>query len=101
MSYAEERSCRLGMTRCPGCPGTNPVIAPDGPRNSPYLFIGEAPGKEENNRGRPFIGQTGKEFNEHYLKLANLTRDDIRITNTIKCLPQHKSKSKEFQAIKQ
>ena len=100
MTYAEQRSQRLGMTRCPACPGTCPVIAPDGPPNSPYLFIGEAPGKEENARGRPFIGQTGKEFNNHYLPLSGLTRDDIRITNTVKCYTEDKSNSAKFQNIK-
>lgn len=100
MSYAAERMERLGLQRCPMCPRTCPVIAPDGPPNSPYLFIGEAPGKEENSRGRPFIGKTGREFNEHYLPLAGLTRDDIRITNTRKCYTEENTDSAKFQEVK-
>lgn len=100
MSYAEQISARSGITRCPGCPRTNPVIPPDGPPNSPYLFIGEAPGKEENSRGRPFIGNTGREFNNHYLPLAGLGRDDIRITNCVKCFTTESSDGGKFQEMK-
>ena len=51
------------------------------------MFIGEAPGKDENKWGRPFVGKTGKEVNEHYLPLAGLRRDASYFTNAIKCLP--------------
>lgn len=71
--------------RCPDCPRTHPVIGPDGPSSSNILFVGERPGKEENSRGRPFIGQTGRECNEHYLPIAGLSRDNVRFTNSVKC----------------
>lgn len=100
MSYAQDRMDKLGLVRCPACPRTNPVIAPDGPPDSAFLFIGEAPGKEENARGRPFIGKTGREFNDHYLPLAGLTRDSIRITNTVKCFTMENSDSAKFQEMK-
>lgn len=51
------------------------------------FFIGEAPGREEDSGGRPFIGQAGMEFNDNYLQLAGLHRDEIYITNTVKCRP--------------
>lgn len=51
------------------------------------MFIGEAPGKEENKRGVPFVGKTGQEVNEHYLPLAGLKRETSYFTNAIKCLP--------------
>lgn len=75
------------MTRCSLCPGINNCIAPDGPCDAEVVFIGEAPGKDENKEGRPFIGKTGREVNEHYLPLAGLRRDNAYFTNTIKCLP--------------
>ena len=74
-----------GLTRCPECPGTTPVIPSDGPMDSPILFIGEKPGKEENNRGRCFVGQTGREFNEHLVPLSGFTRDQVRMTNATRC----------------
>jgi DNA polymerase len=49
------------------------------------VFVGEAPGRDEDRYGRPFVGKTGKEFNEHYLTVAGLRRDDIYMTNTVKC----------------
>jgi uracil-DNA glycosylase family 4 len=63
------------------------MIDGDGPTNARVVFIGEAPGYEENNKRRPFTGNTGKEFNDHYLLLAGLYRDIVYITNTVKCYP--------------
>ncbi len=73
------------IDRCPLCPGTHRCVQPDGPEVCDILFIGERPGQEENKLGRPFIGKAGREFNENYLWLAGLDREDIRITNTVLC----------------
>src|SRR5438128_808827 len=73
--------------RCALCPGVNACIGPDGPENAELLFIGEAPGRDENRKGRVFIGKTGDEVNRHYLPLAGLRRDAVRFTNAIRCLP--------------
>lgn len=51
------------------------------------MFIGEAPGKDENKKGMVFIGKTGDEVNTHYLPLAGLRRSAVRFTNAIRCLP--------------
>jgi uracil-DNA glycosylase family 4 len=73
---------------CPSCPRVNQPVPGDGPADAEIMFIGEAPGKDENRYKRPFVGRTGKEFNETYLPLAGLRRNDIYLTNTIKCLPR-------------
>lgn len=73
------------MIRCAICPGTNACLPPDG--EGDLLFIGEAPGKQENQRGRVFIGKTGDEVNRHYLPLAGLRRESVVFTNAIRCLP--------------
>ena len=52
-----------------------------GPIPCDILFIGEAPGKTEVEKGEPFVGSAGKNFQFH-LDLINLDRSDIRITNT-------------------
>lgn len=81
------------MDRCALCPRVNACIPPDGPADAEILFIGEAPGKDEDKQakqrppGRPFIGKTGDEVNRHYLPLAGLRRDAVRSTNAIGCLP--------------
>jgi uracil-DNA glycosylase len=73
------------INRCPSCPSTHRCVQPDGPTESPIVFIGERPGGDENKHGRPFIGKSGREFNENYLWLAGLRREDIYITNTVLC----------------
>lgn len=75
------------MNRCPACPGINNCIAPEVGKCNDYTFVGEAPGRVENESGHVFWGKTGKEFTEHYLPLAGLRRGDVYITNAIKCLP--------------
>lgn len=74
------------MIRCALCPRVNACVPGDGP-DGEVLFIGEAPGKDENRLGRVFIGKTGEEVNGHYLPLAGLRRPLVRFTNAIKCLP--------------
>lgn len=75
------------ITRCTLCPGTNACLEPDGPGEADILFIGEAPGAQENRKGRVFIGKTGDEVNRHYLPLAGLRRDRVLFTNAIRCFP--------------
>lgn len=75
------------MRRCGLCPGVNHCIGPDGPDDAEVVFIGEAPGKRENEKRKVFIGPTGQEVNEHYLPLAGLRREDVSFTNAIRCLP--------------
>ena len=78
MSY----DCR---SRCGKCTGEFAVVPGNGPVNSPLIFVGERPGRDENANGIPFCGQAGKEFNLHYLHLAGLERPTVRVTNTVKC----------------
>jgi len=75
------------MERCDLCPAKHNMVPASGPEDSHVIFIGEAPGKDENRQGIPFVGKTGREVNEHYLPLAGLRRDNVRFTNSIKCLP--------------
>ena len=74
-------------SRCPDCPGVKTCVGGDGPLNADILFVGEAPGQDENRKGLPFIGKTGREVNEHYLPLAGLRRERVRFDNAISCLP--------------
>lgn len=50
------------------------------------VFIGEAPGSEENRQGEPFVGRAGKLLNKT-LENAGLTRQEVYITNVVKCRP--------------
>jgi len=64
---------------------TQPVPG-DGNPESEIVFIGEAPGKSEDEQGRPFVGAAGK-FLAEMLKNINLKREDIYITNIVKYRP--------------
>ena len=57
-----------------------------GNANADIIFIGEAPGKKEDELGEPFVGATGK-FLDTMLEKINLERKDIYITNIVKCRP--------------
>ena len=71
--------CALHFSRKNAVPG-------EGPADSEIMFIGEGPGFYENEQGRPFVGQAGK-FLEELLAEVNLTREQVFITNVVKCRP--------------
>jgi len=62
------------------------LVFGDGNPDSEVVFIGEAPGKNEDLQGKPFVGAAGKFLNE-MLDMIGLTRDDIYITNIVKYRP--------------
>lgn len=71
--------CRLYKNRINAVPG-------EGNPNSPIVFVGEAPGKQENIDGRPFVGAAGKLLNE-LLASQGWQRTDVFITNIVKDQP--------------
>jgi len=73
------------LDRCSICDGKCRPVPGDGPKPAKVMLIGERPGREENAKGRPFIGQSGQELNDTYLRLAGLHRDDVYVTNAVKC----------------
>src|SRR5262245_3143662 len=52
----------------------------------PAMIVGEAPGKNEDERGEPLVGQAGRELSKA-LHAAGLEREDVYITNVVKCRP--------------
>jgi len=73
------KKCKLHETRI------NTVFG-EGSANAKVMIIGEAPGKDEDISGKPFVGRAGKLLTE-ILSSINLERNDIFITNTVKCRP--------------
>ena len=71
--------CRLGTSRINAVPG-------EGNLQTEIVFVGEGPGKNEDEQGIPFCGASGK-FLEELLASINLTRQDVFITNVVKCRP--------------
>ncbi|RLF11820.1 MAG: uracil-DNA glycosylase [Thermoprotei archaeon] len=73
------RKCRLWASRNKPVPGY-------GNPDAEVLFIGEAPGYNEDLEGKPFVGAAGK-FLDQLLGLAGLRRSEVFITNILKCRP--------------
>lgn len=72
-------SCRLSNKRLHVVPG-------DGPCRSKIMFIGEAPGKDEDTLGKPFVGQAGKVL-DRAIEKAGGDRSKVYIGNIVKCRP--------------
>lgn len=62
------------------------LVFGDGNPDAELVFIGEAPGKNEDLQGKPFVGAAGKFLNE-MLEMIDLTREDVYITNIVKYRP--------------
>jgi len=71
--------CELSKTRINSVPGK-------GNFHSDVIFVGEAPGKNEDAHGEPFIGIAGKKLSIS-LEEAGITREEVYITNIVKCRP--------------
>ncbi|HEX7830716.1 MAG TPA: uracil-DNA glycosylase [Thermoanaerobaculia bacterium] len=71
--------CRLAGTR------TNVVFGVGNP-NADLMFIGEAPGRDEDLKGEPFVGRAGQLLTD-IIKAMKLTREQVYIANVIKCRP--------------
>ena len=73
------RKCRLHKTR------RMPVVG-EGRLDAMYMFVGEAPGREEDLQGRPFVGAAGRILTDALLS-AGVAREEVYITNVVKCRP--------------
>lgn len=79
---AQAAACR----KCALCEGRTNVVPGFGNPEARVMLIGEAPGKNEDLQGRPFVGAAGKYLTE-LLGYAGLTRDEVFIANVLKCRP--------------
>lgn len=82
----ELRASMQGCTRCDLCETRTNLVFGDGDPHARILVVGEAPGKNEDLQGVPFVGAAGKFLNE-LLEDAGLKREDIFIANVLKCRP--------------
>lgn len=79
--------CRLRKTATQVVPG-------EGSPQADIMFIGEGPGKREDESGRPFVGPAGR-FLSKLLKSIDLARKDVFITNMVKCRPPNNRDPKD------
>ena len=73
-------------TKCDLHYDRNKIVIGDGNLDSKVMFIGEAPGEEEDKQGLPFVGRAGQLLTK-MLAAINLTREDVYIANIVKCRP--------------
>lgn len=89
-------NCELCKTRTKSVPGK-------GNFQSDVMFVGEAPGRNEDQQGEPFVGVAGKRLNDA-LENIGVSRDSVYITNVVKCRPpnnrvpsvEERNKCKEY-----
>lgn len=75
-----------GCTRCRLADGRQKVVFGSGNPDADLMFIGEAPGADEDRQGLPFVGAAG-ELLTRIIAAMEMTRDEVYIANVIKCRP--------------
>ena len=83
------QNCELYKTK-------NKTVFSDGCENAPIMFIGEAPGQNEDETGIPFIGRAGQLLRK-FLFEVDIKQDDFYIANTIKCRPPKNRKPTQVE----
>jgi uracil-DNA glycosylase family 4 len=81
--FHDARAC----TKCPQLAATrNTVVFGSGNADANLMFVGEAPGKNEDEQGLPFVGQAGRLLDQLLAEIG-LTRADVFVVNVLKCRP--------------
>ena len=76
-----------GCTRCPLAHTRTQVVFGVGNPSADLMFVGEAPGQQEDLQGEPFVGRSGQLLDRMVLEEMGLTREQFYIANTVKCRP--------------
>lgn len=80
-----EEMCKT-CTKCELHKTRNNIVFGKGDTNTNLMFVGEAPGEQEDKTGIPFVGKSGQLFDK-ILAAIDLSRDEIFISNIVKCRP--------------
>ncbi|MBK5233300.1 MAG: uracil-DNA glycosylase [Thermoleophilia bacterium] len=80
--FREARTC----VKCPLSESRTQVVFGAGNADAELMFVGEAPGAEEDRQGLPFVGRSGALLTS-MLENAGISREDVFIANTLKCRP--------------
>ncbi|MFB6189807.1 MAG: uracil-DNA glycosylase family protein, partial [Halapricum sp.] len=83
----DEQLCVTDCERCPELVASRSrIVNGVGPTDADLVFVGEAPGAQEDEQGEPFVGRSGDVLDDA-LRDAGLSRADVRITNCVRCRP--------------
>ena len=81
-------------TRCRLHKGRNSIVFGDGNPKAKLVFVGEAPGADEDKQGIPFVGRAGKLLTQ-MIEAMGLQRQDVYICNVVKCRPPDNRKPED------
>jgi len=91
MAWEELEAAVAACTACGLCQSRTHTVFGVGQREAPWMFIGEAPGAEEDARGEPFVGQAGRLLDNMLASIGRSRRVDadhpVFIANVLKCRP--------------
>jgi len=87
MEWAALRQAIAGCTACALCRTRKQAVAGVGDEKADWLFVGEGPGAEEDERGEPFVGQAGKLLDAMLAAIDLRRGDKVYIANAVKCRP--------------
>jgi DNA polymerase len=73
--------------RCKLCRGRTNIVFGVGNPRAELVFVGEAPGRDEDLKGEPFVGRAGQLLTEIITKGMKMRREDVYIANVVKCRP--------------
>jgi uracil-DNA glycosylase len=85
-AWADLETEVAGCTQCDLCQTRTQTVFGTGSKIADWMVIGEAPGQTEDEQGKPFVGKAGQLLTE-MLRAAGLERDEVFITNILKCRP--------------
>jgi uracil-DNA glycosylase len=86
LSLAELKTVAQQCTACPLHRGRTHVVFGVGNPQAELMFVGEAPGRDEDLQGEPFVGRAGQLLTR-IIEAIGMTRQDVYIANVIKCRP--------------
>ena len=87
MDWAQLKSSASACTACILHKARKQAVLGVGDANAEWLFVGEGPGAEEDERGEPFVGQAGKLLDNMLAAIALKRGNNVYIANVVKCRP--------------
>lgn len=96
-SWADLQTEVAGCTKCALCETRIQTVFGTGSKTADWMIIGEAPGQHEDEQGKPFVGKAGLLLTE-MLRAAGLERNEVFITNILKCRPPNNRDPKPEEA---
>lgn len=87
MNWDELRESVSHCTGCALCSARKHVVFGEGPENARLMFIGEGPGADEDEQGRPFVGRAGELLTKMIAAMGFSRANEVYIGNIVKCRP--------------